>query len=123
MIKKCFCCIVCVLLCALSSCGDEQWVIHPQTGGLYEISMSGVSVKVFPTSLKCGEEMTIEGNSTNDAHVPVIISSETLDINDTLITPFTWNQTLNKVGCHELTFLVNTPLISFSTSTTIDVRK
>ncbi len=123
MIKKCLCCIGSILLCALSSCGDES-VVHLLTGGLYEIRMSGVSVKVFPTSLKCGEEITIEGSSsTNDTHVSVIISSETLDVNDTLTTPFIWNKTLNRVGNHEMTLLVNSALIPFSTSTIISVRK
>lgn len=122
MIKKCLYCIGCILLCALSSCEHDPIVVYPQSGGIYEIRMSGVSVKVFPTSLKCGEEITIEGRSTNDTPVSVIISSETLDVNDTLTTPFIWNKTLNRVGNHEITLFVNSAPFPFSTSTTINVR-
>ena len=82
MIKKMLVCISCVLMCLFSSCTREELNIVKKTGGLFEQTIGGVSIKVTPISLKCGEEITIEVTSESESGVPVVVSSESLKINE-----------------------------------------
>jgi len=123
MVKNYLFCVACVMACVFSSCNGGEPVIEETTGGEYLQVVSGVSIKVSPISLRCGEEMVIEASCVNGSQVPIIVSSETLGIHETLITPFVWKKNLNNVGRHELEFSMKTSTISILTSMTIKVRE
>lgn len=123
MVKNFLICVACVMACVLSSCKREDSVIEELTGGEFQENVSGVSIKVSPISLKCGEEIVIEASCENGAQIPIIVYSETLDIYETLTTPFVWKKNLNDVGRHELEFSMKTSSISVLTSMSVKVRE
>lgn len=120
MVKKMLVCISCVLMCLFSSCvreEDPQKLIE-KTGGLFEQTIGGISIKVTPISLKCGEEITIEVSSKSGIGIPVVVSSESLDINEERTAPFTLKKMLNVPGRHDLGFSIQTGEVSISTTST-----
>lgn len=118
MIKKMLVFISCVLMCLFSSCTDDEPKIIKETGGLFEQTIGGVSIKVTPISLKCGEEITIELSSESGIGIPVVVSSESLKINEERTTPFILKKILNVPGRHDLGFSIETGGVSISTTST-----
>lgn len=118
MIKKMLVCISCVLMCLFSSCTREELNIVKKTGGLFEQTIGGVSIKVTPISLKCGEEITIEVTSESESGVPVVVSSESLKINEDRTVPFVLRKILNVPGRHDLGFSIGIGGVSISTTST-----
>lgn len=118
MIKKMLVCISCILMCLFSSCTDDEPQIIKITGGVFEQTIGGISIKVTPISLKCGEEITIGVSSESGIGIPVVVSSESLEINEERTVPFTLKKILNVPGRHDLGFSIQTGEVSISTTST-----
>lgn len=107
--------------CFLTSCTEEvvqELVVS--SGSSEEITVNNVKIKVHPTFLKCGEEVIIEAEHLKDQAIPVVLSSESLGIEDSLQTPFIIKKKISVEGEHELCFEYGTDPIKVATSITIN---
>lgn len=107
--------------CFLTSCTEEvvqELVVS--SGSSEEITVNDVKIKVHPTFLKCGDEVIIEAEHLKDQAIPVVLSSESLGIEDSLQTPFIIKKKISVEGKHELRFEYGTDSFKIVTSVTIN---
>lgn len=106
--------------CFLTSCTEEivqELVVS--SGSNEEITVNDVKIKVYPTYLKCGDEIIIDVEHLKDQVIPVVLSSKSLGVEDSLKTPFTVKKKILVKGTHDLLFECTTDSIKVVTSVTI----
>lgn len=110
-----------LIACSLTSCTEDitqELVIG--SGSKEEIAVNDIKIKVYPTYLKCGDEVVIEVEHLKNQVVPVVILSESLGIVDSLKTPVMVTKKVLLEGKHDLVFECGTDSFKVATLVTIN---
>lgn len=109
-----------VIMCFLMGCKEEivqEVVVGNNSSDV--MTVNDVKIKVYPIYLECGDEVTIEVKHLKNLAVPVIVSSKSLEFEDSLITPSIIRKKILSKGEHDLVFECGTDSFSVVTSTLI----
>lgn len=124
MVNKILLGICSMMFMLLLSCNEEhvqEVEIVIGTGAFSETINNEVSIAVSPTYLQVGDYITISVTHKDDKKVPVILSSESLDIEETITTPSVVKKQINVAGKHDLTLKYETEGGAIAASSTITI--
>ena len=83
---------------------DQEASIVISTTTSYSTTVNGVSVRISPSTVALGEEVSIDVAHEDSIAVDVIINSKSLAYQKNITTPYSTKMRMDIVGSHDLSF-------------------
>lgn len=83
---------------------DQEASIVISTTTSYSTTVNGVSVRISPSTVVLGEEVSIDVAHEDSIAVDVIINSKSLAYQKNITTPYSTKMRMDIVGSHDLSF-------------------
>lgn len=125
--KRCLFAAMIAAVCMFMGCTeiyDQETSIVISTSKEFSVIINDIYIKVSPTTVTLGKEVSIDVTHENGDTVDVVISSKSLEFKEHVTTPYHTKMKMDVVGTHDLSFTIGTgSMVTVGTTTNINVEE